>query len=166
MCIPQITGTWREENSNLIDCSMIVSTVFVVRVDPDTDEPIEPLYNQAGKYAADIQDFMAKFTTSEFPSNNLMSYFSLPGFSAIEASIRQKIQSAVPSVCAKGEYLYTVLRLEMTADLTNAELELFENQIERQYAVGWGGALESTGITTACGEKIAVCLWHSDMEFC
>ena len=165
MCSSEITGTWQEENSGLISSSKLISTVFVVLVDPDTNETIEPLYNLAGKYAADIQKFMAGFATKEFPSNDLMAYFSLPGLSAAEASIRQKIKSAVPSVYAQGELLFTVLKLEMTADLTNGELELFKEQIERQYEIGWGGALMETSITAASGDEIAVCLWQSDMEF-
>ena len=161
----EIIGTWREEDSGLIQCPSISSNVFVVLLDPDTNEVLEPLYDEAGKYAADIQTFMAGFAPEKYPSNNLMTYFSLPGLSAVEASIRQKVRSAVPSVYVDGERLYAVLKLELTADLTNGELELFEAQIEKQYADGWGRALEETTIVTACGDVIAFCLWHSDIEF-
>ncbi len=161
----EIVETWREEDSGLIQCPLISSTVFAVLLDPATNEVLEPLYDEAGEYAADIQTFMAGFTPEKYPSNNLMTYFSLPGLSAVEASIRKKVQSAVPSVYADGERLYAVLKLEMTADLTNGELELFEAQIENQYADGWGGALEKAAIVTACGDVIAFCLWHSDIEF-
>lgn len=165
MCRSEIIGTWREENSGLIQCPLISSTLFAVLLDPDSDDVLEPLYDKAGKYTADIQAFMAGFTPEEYPSNNLMAYFSLPGLSAVEASIRQKVRSAVPSVYADGDQLYTVLKLEMTADLTNGELELFEAQIEKQYEKGWGGALEEASIATVCGDKIVLCLWHSDIEF-
>lgn len=161
----EIIGTWREENSGLIACPVISSTIFVVLWDDENDDVKEPLYDKAGKYASDIQKFMAGFETEEYPSHNLMDYFQLPGLAAVEASIRRKVQSAVPDVYADGEMLYGVLRLSMSADLTNGELELFQAQIAKQYESGWGGELEAAQIKTACGNTIFVCLWHDSMEF-
>ena len=161
----EIIGTWREEDSGLITCPVVSSTIFVVLWDDKNDDVDEPLYDRAGKYAADIQNFMDRFTPKKYPSHNLMDYFCLPGLAAVEASIRKKVQSAIPSVYADGETLYGVLRLNMSADLTNGELELFQEQIARQYKLGWGGELEAVHIKTACGDTIFVCLWHDSMEF-
>lgn len=160
----EITGTWREEDSGLIACPVISSTIFVVLLDENGDAA-EPLYDRAGKYAADIQNFMTNYISEEYPSQNLMDYFHLPGLSAVEASIRGKVQSAFSGVYADGEILYGALRLSMTADLTNGELELFQEQIARQYKIGWGGELEVTSIKTACGDTICVCFGHDSVEF-
>jgi hypothetical protein len=160
----EIIGTWREEDSGLIACPVISSTIFVVLWDDENDDVDGPLYDKAGKYAADIQNFMAGFAPDKYPSHNLMDYFHLPGLAAAEASIRGKVQSAIPDVYADGEKLYGVLRLSMSADLTNGELELFQQQIARQYETGWGGELEANYIKTAYGDTIFVCLWHDDMD--
>lgn len=158
-------GTWREEDSGLIACPVISSSILVVLWDDENDDVDKPLYDKAGKYTADIQTFMAGFAPEKYPSHNLMDYFHLPGMAAVEASIRGKVQSAIPDVYADGETLYGVLRLSMSADLTNGELELFQQQIARQYETGWGNKLESVYIKTACGNTIFVCFWHGDMEF-
>lgn len=164
----KITGTWREEDSGLITNPVITSTIAVTLLDAGADEEEnvkEALYDMAGRYVDDIRLFMSKFCPLEYPSQNLMEYFTLPGLAAVEASIRGKVKLAIPSVYADGEKLYGVMRLTMTADLTNGELELFKQQIEKQYADGWGGLLEETDIPTACGDMICVRLWQDDMEF-
>ena len=112
-----------------------------------------------------MEKFMARFEPVEYPSHNLMDYFHLPGLATVETSIWRKVQSVIPSVYADGETLYGVLRLRMSADLTNGELELFQEQIAKQYEIGWGGELEAAQIKTACGDTIFVCLWHDSMEF-
>lgn len=159
-----ITGTERENDSGLIANPVISSTVAVTLWDAERDEPV-PLYDEAGKYAGDIAIFMARFCPVDYPSPNLMDHFSLPGLSAVEASIKRKVQLAIPSVYADGEKLYGILRLTMSADLTNGELELFKQQIERQYANGWGGELEESVIETSYGDLLYVRLWQGDMEF-
>lgn len=159
-----ITGTEREDNSGLIANPVISSTIAVTLWVTERDEPV-PLYDQAGKYAGDIQIFMSRFCPVEYPSPNLMEHFSLPGLAAVEASIKSKVRLAIPSVYADGDTLYGILRLTMSADLTKGELELFQRQIERQYAIGWGGELEEAIIETSCGDLLYVRLWQDSMEF-
>lgn len=151
--------------SGLMERPMLLSAVRISLVGRTSGEVEEALYENGARYAEDIQSAMEHFSTDEYPSNNLMNYFVLPGHPKIEKQIREKVLSATPGVYADGEKLYAALTLQMTEDMTQQELELFEQQIADQYQNGWGGALELQDIHTACGDLICIRLWHDALEF-
>lgn len=143
----------------------LYSTVRVSLVDAETNEVIEALYDEAAQYEKSIVREMAAFQTDLHPTNNLMEYFELPDDPSSESRIKGKVLSACPSVCAVGKELYGVLDLELTDDLTDAELFVFAEQIRSQYEYGWGAEFEEQNILTNTGETVSLRLFHSDIEF-
>ena len=150
--------------SGLIANPHLYSTIHASRIDMETDEPIEALYDHAGQYQEAISHSIEAFRAQDYPSNDLMQYFKLPDNPKMERSIRQKIQSACVTVEASGPLLYARLDLSMTADLTGDELDAFTAQMESQYRDGWGAEFELQTIQT---EKGGICLrlWSDDIEF-
>ena len=144
---------------------MLLSTVHLSLIDRTSGEVEEALYDNGARYAEDLRNMMEHFSTDEYPSNNLMNYFVLPTHPKIEKRIREKVLSATPGIYVDGETIYAALKLQLTEDLTQRELELFEQQIADQYENGWGGALELQDIDTACGDLICIRLWHDALEF-
>ena len=151
--------------SRLMERPMLLSTVHLSLIDRTSGEVEEALYDHGARYAEDLRNMMEHFSTDEYPSNNLMNYFVLPTHPKIEKRIREKVLSATPGIYVDGETIYAALNLQMTEDLTQRELELFEQQIADQYENGWGGALELQDIDTACGDLICIRLWHDALEF-
>ena len=143
----------------------LYSTVRVSLVDIGTNEVLESLYDEAGEYEKCIASKMAVFQTDSYPTNNLMNYFELPDNAIAENRIKHKVRSACPTVCAVGQTLYAVLKLELTDDLTDTELHIFANQIRSQYEYGWGAEFEQQNILTETGETVCLRLFHNDIEF-
>ena len=157
-------ASYDEKLSGLIDKPCLYSTICATRVDAETGEAIEPLYDEAGTYCEVIARQMEAFRTKEYPTDDLMRYFCLPNSPQTETSIKSKIRSAHVTVEAVGKNLYGKLKLDMTADLTSRELEAFTRQIEVQYRDGWGAEFELLDI---CAGKDCVCLrlWHDEISF-
>ena len=145
-------ASYDEKLSGLIDKPCLYSTICATRVDAETGEAIEPLYDEAGTYCEVIARQMEAFRTKEYPTDDLMRYFCLPNSPQTETSIKSKIRSAHVTVEAVGKNLYGKLKLDMTADLTSRELEAFTRQIEVQYRDGWGAEFELLDICS-CGIK-------------
>lgn len=143
----------------------LFSTVRVSLLDTNTYEVVEPLYDQAAEYKEDIARAMSSFKTPEYPTHNLMHYFSLPENKQMEDSIKSKIQSALPTVQAVQKKLYAALDLTMTSDLTSDEFIAFREQIETQYRDGWGAEFELSNIPTDRGDTVCLRLYHQDIEF-
>lgn len=142
----------------------LFSTIRVGRVDSETGEVVEALYDQAASYQEAISLGMETFSTEEYLSNDLMRYFKLPDNPQVEATIKEKIRSARVTVEAVGETLFARLDLDMAADLTIQESAALIEQIKFQYRDGWGAEFELQTIQTENG---AVCLrlWHDDVSF-
>lgn len=153
-----------EPMSGLIDNPSLYSTIRAGIIDQGTDETKEPLYDSAAKYCTEIAQALASFYTADYPTNDLMQYFSIPEDLAMEAAIKAKIRSAHVTVEAAGELLYARLDLDMAADLTVTELEAFAEQIEAQYQEGWGGKLELFNIPTQ-SNLLCLRLWHDELIF-
>lgn len=151
--------------SGLIDNPKLYSTLRLNLMEGDTLEAQEALYDSGVCYYQDIVQEMKNFHTDEYPTNNLMQYFSLPYDKKREKIIKQKILSAYPTVQAEGNSLYAVLELNMVKDLTVSELHDFTEQIAYQYEYGWGEALEYHNFKTQNSDHITVRLYHSDIKF-
>ena len=108
--------------SRLIDNPKRYSTLRLNLMEGDTLEAQEALYDSGICYYQDIVQEMKKFHTNEYPTNDLMQYFSLPYDKKREKIIKQKILSAYPTVQVEGNSLYAVLELNMVKDLTLFEL--------------------------------------------
>lgn len=153
-----------ENMAGLLDNPRLFSTVRVGLLDLDSDEVTESIYDDAAQYLPEIVSTMAAFQTEQYPTNDLMHYFSLPDDPAMEAAIKAKVRSARPTTYAVNERLFAVLDLTMTADLTAKEYEAFKDQTVVHYADGWGGELEMSNIPTKSG-GICLRLWHDEIEF-
>lgn len=153
-----------EPLSGLIDHPCLYSTIFAGQVDPATGEVVDALYDEAAHYCKAISHGIKKFHTKEYPTNDLMRYFCLPDAPELETAIKRKIRSAVLTVETAGKTLYAKLKLDMTEDLTNGELEAFAAQIESQYKDGWGAEFELVNIP-AGQDAVCLRLWHSSFSF-
>ena len=112
-------ASYDEKLSGLIDKPCLYSTICATRVDAETGEAIEPLYDEAGTYCEVIARQMEAFRTKEYPTDDLMRYFCLPNSPQTETSIKSKIRSAHVTVEAVGKNLYGKLKLDMTANKHN-----------------------------------------------
>lgn len=151
--------------SGLIDNPRLYSTVHVCLLDTESDEVAEALYGEAAEYKADINNAIRDFHTHDYPTNDLMRYFSLPSEKTMEASIREKVQSAKLAVCSVRNTLYAVLNLSMSADLTEEEVDAFQEQVESQYRDGWGAEFELQDIKTSGHDAICVRLCYDGVAF-
>ena len=142
----------------------IYSTVHVGLVDRESGEVVEALYDHAAQYQESLALALAQFSTVEYPDGNLMQYFSLPDNRPLETAIKGKIQEARLTTHAVGKTLYAALDLTMSADLTDEELDAFQEQIESQYRDGWGAEFE---LANFCAGADFVCmrLYHDDLHF-
>lgn len=64
--------------SGLIDNPKLYSTLRLNLMEGDTLEAQEALYDSGVCYYQDIVQEMKNFHTDEYPTNDLMQYFSLP----------------------------------------------------------------------------------------
>ena len=153
-----------EAMAGLLADPCLYSTIRVGKVDPETDETVEALYDEAGQYCEVIAQRLDTFHTDEYPANDLMRYLHWPDDPKMETAIRDKVHSAHITVEASGATLYAKLELDMTADLTIAEFEAFTKQVECQYQDGWGAEFELLTIPTS-DEPVYLRLWHDEIAF-
>ena len=153
-----------EATAGLLTDPCLYSTIRAGRVDPETGETVEALYDDAGQYCESIAQRLDAFHTDEYPANDMMRYLHWPDDPQMEAAIRDKVRSAHVTVEANGATLYAKLELEMTADLTISEFEAFTKQVECQYRDGWGAEFELITIPTS-DAPIYLRLWHDDIAF-
>ena len=153
-----------ESMAGLLSDPCLYSTIRVCRVDPETDETVEALYDEAAQYREVIARRLDTFHTDEYPANDLTRYLHWPDDPRMEAAIRSKVRSAHVTVEASGTTLYAKLELDMTEDLTVKELKAFTEQVERQYQDGWGAGFELVTIPTS-DEPVYLRLWHDDIAF-
>lgn len=158
-------GIYFTPTAGLLKNPRLYSTVRVSLIDAETNEVIEALYDEAAQYEKSIAREMASFQTDLHPTNNLMAYFEIPDNPDAESRIKEKVLSACPTVCAVGKELYAALDLELKDDLTDTELYIFAEQIQSQYADGWGAEFEERNILTSTGETVSLRLFHSDIDF-
>lgn len=155
---------YNENMSGLIDNPRLYSTVHVCLLDKNFDVA-EALYGEAAEYRENINNAITDFLTQDYPTNDLMRYFSLPGRKTMEASIREKIQSAKLVVCSVYDTLYAVLDLNMSADLIEDEFKAFQQQIESQYRDGWGAEFELQNIKTGGPDVVCLRLSYDGVTF-
>ena len=153
-----------EAMAGLLADPCLYSTIRACRVDSETGETVEALYDEAGQYCEVFARSLDAFCTDEYPANDLMLYLHWPDDPQMEAAIRHKIHSAHITVEACGTTLYGKLELNMTEDLTVTELEAFTEQVECQYRDGWGAEFELITIPTS-DEPVYLRLWHEDIAF-
>ena len=153
-----------EAMAGLLSSPHLFSTICVCRVDPETNETVEALYDEAAQYCEVIARSLDIFHTDEYSANNLMLYLHWPDDPQLEAEIRRKVHSAHITVEACGTTLYAKLELDMTGDLTVKELRSFTEQVEHQYQEGWGAEFELLNIPTS-DEPVYLRLWHDDIAF-
>ena len=150
--------------SGLIENPKLYSTVEVCLIDEASGLVEEALYSEAACYAQDIAQTMKDLRTEKYPTNDLMQYFILPD-KRLEATIKEKVLSAHPTVQTKGPILYAVLELDMVKDLTVDEFQAFTNQIAHQYEDGWGELLEFHDIKTQNSDVICIRLYYDGVKF-
>lgn len=150
--------------SGLIENPKLYSTIRVSLMEKEGGEVAEALYDYAACYEQDIAQAMKDFHTEQYPSTDLMQYFSLPN-KRLETAIRSKVLSAHPTVHAEGKILYAVLELQMAKDLTVEEFTSFVKQIARQYETGWGEKLEYHDIKAKNSDVVSIRLYHDDIKF-
>lgn len=150
--------------SGLIENQKLYSTIRVSLMDKVGREVVEALYDLATCYEQDIAQAMKSFHTEQFPTNDLMQYFSLPS-KRLEKVIKSKVLTAYPTVHTEGRDLYAVLELTMTKDLTVEEFMAFTEQIAHQYETGWGEQLEYHVIKARNTDVVSIRLYHEGMTF-
>ena len=127
-------------------------------------EVAEALYDHASCYEQDIAQAMKDFHTEQYPSTDLMQYFSLSN-KRLETAIKSKVLSAHPTVHVEEKILYAVLELQMMKDLTVEEFTSFVKQIARQYETGWGKKLEYHDIKAKNSDVVSIRLYHDNINF-
>ena len=85
--------------SGLIENPKLYSTIRVSLMEKEGGEVAEALYDYAACYEQDIAQAMKDFHTEQYPSTDLMQYFSLPN-KRLETAIRSKVLSR-PSNCPR-----------------------------------------------------------------
>ena len=150
--------------AGLMAAPCLYSTIRAGRVNPETGEAVEALYEEVGQYCEAITRHLDIFRTDAYPANDLMRYLHWPDDPQMDTEIRRKVRSAHITAEACGTTLYAKLELDMTEDLTVEELEVFTKQVERQYQDGWGAEFELITIPTP-DEPVYLRLWHDDIAF-
>jgi len=141
-----------------------VSPFWACRRDAGSLDIPDCLYDSGTEYEQDIRRAIQEFHTEEYPSSDLMTYFSLPKQRKMEKAIRSKVHAARMDTCSIGGSLYAAVDLELSDDLTDDEELAFMEQLEKQFVHGWGAAFELVGIPVAGGQEIAVWLNHSGLN--
>lgn len=80
--------------SGLIENPKLYSTIRVSLMEKEGGEVDEALYDYAACYEQDIAQAMKDFHTEQYPSTDLMQYFSLSN-KRLETAIRSKVLSAI-----------------------------------------------------------------------
>ena len=135
------------------DPPKLISPIWVSMRGADDNSIPDCLYDQSAPYEQDVRRILHSLHSDEFPNTDLMTYFVLPDDPEMEAVIRSKIHAAPLSIQAIGNTLYAVVEPELSAELSETELQIFVNQLEYQFQDGWGAEFEVTQVLTPQGDK-------------
>jgi len=150
--------------SDLINNPRIYSTVQVCLVERDSLEVTDNLYGEAAQYKDDIALAISRIRCEHYPYNDLMKYFRCED-KGLEASIKDKIQSAIITVRSREDTLYAAVDLDMAADLTEDEYEALQVHLEDEYDSGWGAEFALVNIETSSSEVVCMRLSHANLTF-
>lgn len=144
--------------------AQILSPLYVGVLD-ELGETGDCLYDTAVQYRDVISQAFSNFKTAEYPSPNLMRYFSWPSDYYMENQIRSKIETAFLTAVVENGRLCSCLNLELDSPLSYEESLVLQEQMEKQYRDGWGEAFELQDIRASAGESIYARLYHDgDMQ--
>ncbi len=144
----------------------LVSPIWVSIQEAGDECGADCIYDEAAQYVQDIICAMQEFRTEEYPSSNLMNYFSLPNDPEMETAIREKVRAAQLSACVICDRLYSAVDLDLSADLTKEEVIALTEQLETQFTDGWGAEFEVVNIPVAGNMEIAARIGNMELDLC
>lgn len=135
------------------DPPKLLSPIWISVREVGDDGSPDCLYDQSAPYEQDVRRILHNLHSAEFSSTDLMTYFTLPDNREMEAVIRSKIRTAPLRLQAIGSTLYAIVEPELSAMLTEDELQTLVGQLEYQFQNGWGAEFEITSTVTSQGDR-------------